>query len=251
MQHSDLVIQQFGDQAQAYLHSSVHAQGAELQALASIVRERPGAEVLDLGSGAGHVSFTVAPWARRVVAYDLSASMLDTVETAAAQRSLENITTREGAAEQLPFADNSFDFVFSRYSAHHWADPSCALWEVSRVLRPAGQAVFVDVVSPGVAVLDTHLQAVEVLRDTSHVRDYSVAEWLGMVTGAGLSPTEHRMQRLRLEFDAWTERMRTPAVFRQAIRLLQNEVGEEVRRYLDIADDGSFTTDVLVLHTTK
>ena len=251
MQHSDLVIQQFGDQAQAYLHSDVHARGAELQVLADLVRARPGAEVLDLGSGAGHVSFAVAPWARRVVAYDLAEAMLATVQAAAAQRGLENITTREGAAEQLPFADGSFDFVFSRYSAHHWADMSCALREVTRVLRPSGQAVFVDVVSPGVAVLDTHLQAVEVLRDTSHVRDYSVTEWLGMVTGAGLLPTEHRLQRLRLVFEAWTERMRTPSIRRQAIRLLQNEVGEQVRRYFDIADDGSFTTDVLVLHAKK
>lgn len=38
MQHSDLVIQPFGDQAQAYLHSDVHARGAELQVLADLVR---------------------------------------------------------------------------------------------------------------------------------------------------------------------------------------------------------------------
>lgn len=251
MQHSDLVIRQFGSQAQAYLASEVHAQGAELQALAEIVRARPGSEVLDLGSGAGHVSFSIAAWAKRIVAYDLSDSMLNTVETTAGQRGLSNITIRQGAAERLPFADCSFDFVFSRYSAHHWADPSAALREVYRVLRPAGQAVFVDVVSPGVAVLDTHLQAVEVLRDTSHVRDYSIAEWLGMVVAAGLSPTEHRLQRLRLEFDTWTERMRTRGVFCEAIRALQNAVSEEVRHYFEIDDTGSFTTDVVVLHATK
>jgi len=51
------------------------------------------------------------------------------------------------------------------------------LREARRVLKPGGRAVFMDAISPGPALLDTYLQAVELLRDPSHLRDYSLAEW--------------------------------------------------------------------------
>ncbi|WP_137817964.1 class I SAM-dependent methyltransferase [Pseudomonas sp. 2FG] len=245
--HEQVVQRQFGEQANAYLSSQVHAQGVEFALLQAEVEGRADARVLDLGCGAGHVSFQVAPLVGEVVAYDLSAQMLEVVAATAEQRGLGNVRTERGAAEKLPFADGEFDFVFSRYSAHHWSDLGLALREVRRVLKPGGVAAFIDVMSPGSPLLDTHLQTVEVLRDTSHVRDYSAAEWLQQVGEAGLYTRSHTRQRLRLEFGSWVERMRTPEVFRAAIRALQAAVGEEVREYFEITDDGSFSTDVLVL----
>jgi ubiquinone/menaquinone biosynthesis C-methylase UbiE len=245
--HMQVVQRQFGEQASAYLSSEVHAQGVEFALLQAELDGHGDARVLDLGCGAGHVSFLVAPLVAEVVAYDLSQQMLDVVISAAAQRGLDNVSSERGAAEQLPFADGSFDFVFSRYSAHHWSDLGLALREVRRVLKPGGVACFIDVASPGSPLLDTYLQTVEVLRDTSHVRDYSAAEWLQQVSEAGLYPRSYARQRLRLEFASWVERMRTPEVFREAILALQQAVGAEVREYFEVAADGSFSTDVLVL----
>ena len=245
--HEQVVQRQFGEQASAYLSSTVHAQGSEFALLQAAVAGRPDARVLDLGCGAGHVSFQVAPLVAHVVAYDLSAQMLAVVADSARQRGLGNIRGELGAAERLPFADASFDFVFSRYSAHHWSDLGLALREARRVLKPGGVAAFIDVAAPGLPLLDTHLQTVEVLRDTSHVRDYSAAEWLAQLGGAGLQVTAHSRQRLRLEFSSWVERMRTPEVFVSAIRALQDSVGQEVREYFEIDGTGSFSTDVLVL----
>lgn len=245
--HSQVVQTQFGEQASAYLSSAVHAQGVEFALLQAEVAQRGDARVLDLGCGAGHVSFHVAPLVREVVAYDLSPQMLDVVASAAAERNLGNISTRHGAAERLPFADGEFDFVFSRYSAHHWSDLGQALREVRRVLKPGGVAAFIDVLSPGSPLFDTYLQSVEVLRDTSHVRDYSAGEWLRQVSEAGLHTRSTARQRLRLEYSSWVERMRTPQVMRAAIRELQQAMGNEVREYFEIEADGSFSTDVLVL----
>ncbi|QEY62255.1 methyltransferase domain-containing protein [Metapseudomonas lalkuanensis] len=245
--HEQVVQRQFGEQAAAYLSSAVHAQGVEFALLQAEVAGRGDARVLDLGCGAGHVAFQVAPLVGEVIAYDLSAQMLEVVAGAASQRGLGNVVTQQGMAEALPFADASFEFVFSRYSAHHWSDLGVALREVRRVLKPGGVAAFIDVASPGRPLLDTHLQTVEVLRDTSHVRNYSPAEWLRQVAEAGLQTRSHTRQRLRLEFASWVERMRTPAVFREAILALQASVGDEVREYFEIAADGSFSTDVLVL----
>ncbi len=245
--HTDVVQRQFGEQASAYLSSAVHAQGREFALLQAEVQGQRQARVLDLGCGAGHVSFNVAAAVGEVVAYDLSQQMLDVVQAAARERGLDNIRTVCGPAERLPFAEAEFDFVFSRYSAHHWSDLGLALREVRRVLKPGGVAAFIDVMSPGSPLLDTYLQTVEVLRDTSHVRDYSAAEWLQQVSEAGLFARSHTRQRLHLEFASWVTRMRTPEALRVAIRELQQAMGREVRDYFEIEQDGSFSTDVLVL----
>jgi len=247
--HEALVGGQFGARAAAYLGSAVHAQGADLQALAALVTE-PAARVLDLGCGAGHVCFHVAPHAGTVVAYDLSPEMLQVVAQAATDRGLGNVTTQQGVAEHLPFADASFDYVFSRFSAHHWRDLDAGLREVARVLKAGGTAAFVDSCSPGLPLLDTYLQAVEVLRDPSHVRSYSRTDWVAAITRAGLVAGAASQHRLRMQFDVWTERMNTPKVQSDAIRALQKAMSETVTRYYDIGDDGSFDLDVLVIQAT-
>ncbi|WP_110655000.1 class I SAM-dependent methyltransferase [Salinicola halimionae] len=249
--HSAVVERQFGGQAAAYLASQVHAQGEEFAQLRQRVGGIDAARVLDLGCGAGHVSFQIADLAAEVVAYDLSPRMLDVVGESARDRGFGNIRTVQGVAESLPFADSTFDAVFSRFSAHHWRDVGLALREVRRVLKPGGVAAFIDVAASEQPLFDSFLQTVEMLRDTSHVRDYAPSEWAQMVGEAGLVMTANSRQRLRLDFETWIARMRTPDVMRDAIRQLQHDVGQEVRAAFDISDDGSFTTDMLVLWATK
>ncbi|MCW3709647.1 class I SAM-dependent methyltransferase, partial [Burkholderia cenocepacia] len=121
------------------------ASGADLQTLADAVSATPDAAVLDLGCGAGDASFAVAPHVRDVVAYDLAAPMLATVEAAARERGLANVRTQQGPAERLPCDTATFDWVVSRMSAHHWHDMHAALAEVRRVLNPGGRVLMIDI----------------------------------------------------------------------------------------------------------
>ncbi|MBV9750203.1 MAG: class I SAM-dependent methyltransferase [Acetobacteraceae bacterium] len=249
--HEALVDGQFGARAAAYLGSAVHARGADLDMLASLAQGRSQTRVLDLGCGAGHVSFAVASHVGEVVAYDLSAEMLDTVSRSAAERGLGNVRTERGVAEEMPFEDASFDLVLSRYSAHHWRDLDAGLREAVRTLKPGGIAGFVDAVSPGSPLLDTHLQAVELLRDPSHVRDYARTEWEAAISRAGLIPGAVAPFRVRLEFATWTERMGTPTIQVKAIRALQSAASAGVARHFDIGPDGSFDLDVALFQASK
>ncbi|EPL6454606.1 MULTISPECIES: class I SAM-dependent methyltransferase [Providencia] len=244
--HHQAVYQQFDEQANAYLTSTVHAQGEDLLALQQRLQGCQGEDILDLGCGAGHASFCAAPWVKSVTAYDLSDSMLNVVAKSAQERQLTNITTSKGTAEQLPFADNHFDRVISRYSAHHWHDVEKALREVHRVLKVGGKGIFIDVVSPGHPLLDIYLQTVEVLRDTSHIRDYSAGEWSGMFNNAGLFVSGVQSFRLPLEFTSWVERMRTPKPLVEAIRQFQNTLSDEAKQHFAVQADGSFTSDVML-----
>lgn len=241
--HHQLVVSQFGSRAAAYLTSAVHAQGEDLDAIEASVQGASDARVLDLGCGGGHVSFRVAPHVARVVAYDLSRSMLETVATAATDRELLNVETVCGPAERLPFDDASFDFVVTRFSAHHWHDFERSLKEARRVLKPDGRATFIDVVASESALLDTFIQSIELLRDPSHVRDYAPSLWKRRLAEAGFAITRTTMRRLRIEFAAWIERMKTPRLHVDAIRSLYTYASDDVVRYFEIEPDGSFTFD--------
>lgn len=87
--HHDHVEKQFSSQASEYLTSTVHASGRDLQRLAVCLADYPDASVLDMGCGAGHASFVAAQNVSTVVAYDLSAQMLDVVAQAAEVRQLK------------------------------------------------------------------------------------------------------------------------------------------------------------------
>ena len=241
--HSEAVQDQFDPQARAYLTSPVHAAGPDLQAACELAaRSLPAdAAVLDVGTGAGHLSFALAPLARRVVALDPSAGMLATVRRAAAERGLLQIETCEAAAAALPFAAASFDLVCTRYSAHHWFDIPRALAEMRRVVKPAGLLLLIDLLGDDHPLVDTHLQSIELLRDTSHVRDRSVAEWHRLLRAAGFTDLEQRTWMTRLEFGAWVQRMGTPEALVAAIRMLQTGAPAEVQRALNLEGDGSFT----------
>lgn len=246
-----LVERQFGERADVYLTSAVHAAGEDLTAIAAMVRGQAGARVLDLGCGAGHVSFAAAPHVASVTACDLSQSMLDVVARAAPERGLTSISVRRSAAEHLPFATAEFDYVFSRYSAHHWQDFRRGIAEAARVLKPGGRAAFVDVIAADSPLLDTFLQTVELLRDTSHVRDYARWEWESALADAGLTIQAATARRLRLDFADWVARMRTPEVHVQAIRSVQQAMADDVRRHFAIEPDGSFLLDTLMLEAIR
>ena len=245
--HDAIVETQFGPRANDYVRSAVHAQGEDLDALEAIVRDRAPSRALDLGSGGGHVAYRLAPHAGSVTASDLSTEMMAVVAATARAKQLANVETRAAPAERLPFEDAAFDFLGCRFSAHHWRDFNAGLREARRVLAQGSTAVFIDAVSPGPAALDTHLQAIELLRDVSHVRDYSASEWIAALTGAGFAVTATRTWRLRMEFASWIARMRTPDGKRDTIRALQEEASEAVRSHYEIEPDGSFMLDTLLL----
>jgi len=245
--HQANVTSQFGPRAEAYVTSAVHAAGDDLDALGDIARAAAPRMALDLGSGGGHVAYRLAPHAARVVASDLSDEMMAAVAATARAKGLANIATRTAAAEQLPFDDGAFDFLGCRFSAHHWHDFEAGLRQARRVLAAGSTAVFIDAVAPGKPLLDTHLQAVELLRDTSHVRDYSAAEWLAALGRAGFVLRATSSWRLRMDFPVWIARMRTPQLHAEAIRALQLAASAEVAAHFAIEPDGSFLLDTLLM----
>ncbi len=248
--HASKVGKQFGTVAEAYLSSTVHSQGADLEAITSKLRGQAGARVLDLGCGAGHLTFAAAPHVEAVVAYDLSAEMIDIVSNEARRRDLCNVSTKQGQAENLPFEDGGLDWVCTRYSAHHWTDIRTALREARRVLKRGGGLIVIDTCASTNPLLDTHLQTIELLRDGSHVRNYTPTEWKSMLMEAGFLIGAESAWKLPIDFNAWVGRMKTPAVYVDAIRSLLHNAPREVVDYFQVAEDGSFVQDSILLEAS-
>ncbi len=241
--HLDAVNARFDPRAQAYLSSAVHAAGPDLQCARELLAgldTRP-ARALDLGTGAGHLAYAMAEFAQSVIAFDASEPMLEVVRRTAAERGLRGLQTQAGDVHGLPFADSSFDLVATRYSAHHWMNLDKAMAELRRVLRPGGHLLVIDLEGPEQALVDTHLQCIELLRDTSHVRNRSRTQWRALLQGIGVELLHEQRWPTRLQFDAWVQRMRTPETMVQAIRALMQGAPREVREALQVEPDGSFT----------
>ncbi len=231
------VQNQFGKVAANYRTSSVHASGEDLQWMVQTAQLAGTERVLDAACGAGHTAVTFAPHVREVVALDFTPAMLEQVEQLAAERQLTNISTRSGDVEKLPFEAHSFDLVVTRYAAHHWPNPLTALQEIARVLKPGGQFLLDDTVAPAEPLHDTFMQAVELLRDPSHVRDHSIQQWQSMMTEAGFKSSVVRTWDIPLNFESWVERIATPAANVAMLRTLFACAPAEVQNAFKIQPD--------------
>ena len=213
------VQKQFGAVAAHYVSSAVHARGPDLPVLIEAAGLRGDERVLDLGTAVGHTAFAFAPHVARVTGVDVTDEMLAQARRLAVERGIGNVTFARADVADLPFERASFDLVTSRYSAHHYANPGQVAWEVARVLRPGGRFVLADTVAPDDPALDTFINAVELLRDRSHVRDHTVGQWRAMLATAGLSSEVFHGWDVELEFEEWVTRMQTPPA---AVALLRS-----------------------------
>jgi len=105
-----------------------------------------GQNVLDVGGGSGEPSLTISRIVgpKGSVTYtDPVAGMVETARAEASRRSLANIHFRQCSADDLPFADRTFDVAVGRLSAMFFVDPATAVREALRVIREDGYVSFV------------------------------------------------------------------------------------------------------------
>lgn len=219
---ASLVQQKFGAAAADYAASTVHARGESLARLVELVGPKAGWRVLDVATGAGHTALALAPHVAHVIASDITGEMLAEAAKLAAKRGLNNVETARADAAALPFPDRSFDLVTCRLAAHHFPDPAAFVAAAWRVLKPGGVFAIVDNIGPDAGILPgaapdevdktaADYNAYEKLRDPSHGRCLSLAEWSSLLQGAGFVGIRAERMDQDIAFAPWIERMRCDA----------------------------------------
>jgi ubiquinone/menaquinone biosynthesis C-methylase UbiE len=196
----------WSQRAEAFRESPTHREGPDLDLLVEWCEPGHDVKVLDVATGGGHVARRVREEGCTVVTVDPAPGMKPDVVA---------------PAEELPFADGSFDVVTCRIAAHHFQDVRKAVAEMGRV---SGRLLVIeDNVFRG-----EHVEEAERLRDPSHVRCYSEDEWREMVSQAGFEVEQLEHFPRRQSFDAWLARVDTPPEAAAQIReLLAGEIDEE------------------------
>ena len=193
------------ERAEAYRTSGEHREGPDLDLLVEWAQGTHTA--LDVATGGGHV-------ARR-----LREAGLNVVSCDAAPGMAPDVVCR---AEDLPFADGSFDVVASRLGAHHFADVDAAVREMARVA--ADRVLVVDNVYAGEA-----WEAADRIRDPSHVRKLAEDEWRQLFEDAGLRVADVGRPTRTLHVPTWLERTGCVGADAARVRSLLGDLIEDDR----------------------
>ena len=109
-----------------------------------LIRLLPPMRIADIGAGEGTLSLLLAQRAEHVIGIDNSEKMVDYAKSVAQRSGLKNIEFRLGDLEEVPLPDASVDLALFSQSLHHALHPQKAVHEASRILKPGGRIVILD-----------------------------------------------------------------------------------------------------------
>jgi ubiquinone/menaquinone biosynthesis C-methylase UbiE len=211
MDHLKRITDEFARQAQTFEVWAEQVDADVGPRFGAALGEAARGRVIDVACGPGVVTAALAPNAASVVAFDATEQMLAKAKARCAKAGLGNVEFKSGDAENLPFADGEFDGAVTRAAIHHFADPQRAIGEMFRVLRPGGVAVLADVISSEDAEESRLHNAIERLRDPSHVRMLPASELLGAARQAGFRDLEAATWDMSRELEEWFSIVSDPA----------------------------------------
>lgn len=163
----------------------------------------PSYKVLDVAAGTGLFGRALAHAVSSVIAVDITPEMIEHGRKRSQADGIRNLEWQLGSAEALPFADESFDVVMSRYAIHHFADPDAVLREMSRVCKTGGLVVNVDMVANENPAVAAYQNAVERKIDTTHTAMLSPSQLVQVTTEAGLTMRTYLSREVAVKFDEW------------------------------------------------
>jgi len=202
--HREIILEQFTRQASPFANAPAIRNRDALNRIVTMAGATLDDTVLDVACGPGLLACAFAKVSRHVTGIDVTPAMLDQARVEQKLAGVENVTWRLADVPPLPFADRSFSIVSARFALHHLLDPLAVLREMRRVCRPGGRIAIADS-APSLAKADA-FNAMERLRDPSHVRAMPVEEMRDLLLSAGFAEPRQEFYRLEGELEDLLER---------------------------------------------
>lgn len=159
-----------------------------LEHTVSCVNPKKADTVLEVAAGTCVCGRNLAPFVQTVTCLDMTPAMLNVGKSEAEKQGLRNMDFVPGDAERLPFSDDGFDIVISRLAFHHFSNPERCFSEMTRVLKPGGKLVVIDM-EAAEETLRAAEDEIETLRDPSHIRNLSRNDFAGLFENHHLTIT--------------------------------------------------------------
>ena len=199
-----LVRERFTKTAEVFGDYAVAERVAEAELLARLVAAGPGDLAVDLASGPGTLALRFAKHVRWMCAYDLTPAILMRARQKAAQEGLlGKLGFAIGDAQTLPFADGALDLAVTSYSLHHISDPARVIREMARVVKRGGRVGLIDIIVPEDPKVRALNHRIEWIRDHSHCRSLTLAEFRELMAAAGLRITATETREHPRTFEHW------------------------------------------------
>ncbi len=199
LSHNDSIVSQFTKQAIPFAQMSQHSNRYGLELMLKLSDPKQDDMVLDIACGTGIVSGEFARIVSHVTGIDLTPAMIEQARLLQQEKQLENINWKIGDVSNLPFNDNLFSMVVTRYSFHHLLNPKKVLEEMKRVCMPGGKILVIDV-TPDVDKVDAY-NYVEKLRDSSHTRAFTFSELENLIKEVGLVNLKSEYHNLEMQLE--------------------------------------------------
>jgi len=201
-----VILDQFTKQARPFATAAAMKDKRALELL--LASTNAGAEdtVLDVACGPGIVVCAFAEIARHATGVDLVPAMIEQAHSLQRERGLKNVSWKVADVYVLPYADDSFPIVTSRYAFHDLENPRGVLSEMKRVCKPGGKVALVDVVASADPQQADRFDQMEKLRDPSHMRALSLSDMEGLFHGVGLPAPKIKYYKAELELESVLKR---------------------------------------------
>ncbi len=204
MDHLNKIREAFSEQANEFGNSTLTLAKADyLNWMVESLPLESEHTVLDVAAGTAHLSRAIAPKVNKVIAFDLTPEMLAEGEKAATEAGITNVEFQVGNAEAMPFEDDSFDLVVSRFAVHHFETPSLQLAEKARVCKPSGFVGVIDMVASEDSDLADAYNHWELVRDPSHTAALSPKDFTELIPNAGLTPVASSSKEIEVDVERW------------------------------------------------
>jgi SAM-dependent methyltransferase len=202
--HRDVILDQFTRQASPFANAPAIRNQEALRRIVAMAEAGGDDTALDVACGPGLLVCAFAKVVRHAMGIDVTPAMLEQARLEQKRTGLENVTWQLCNIPPLPFADQTFSIVTSRFALHHLLDPLAVLKEMRRVCLPGGRIVIADS-APSPEKADA-FNAMERLRDPSHVRAMPVEQLRGLFRDAGLAEPRQEFYRLEGELEDLLQR---------------------------------------------
>lgn len=222
--HLAEITREFSNQAHSINNSKIFNNDDIVQRIVSKANVKITDKVLDLACGTGIITKVLAQKSDTVFAVDITEKMISITKEMCENEGYNHVKVIKGNAEKLNFDNSFFDLIITRLSIHHFRKPEIVIREMKRILNDNGKIIIADIYSSEIPEESELHNAIEQLRDPTHVKALSIKEFNELFETNGFTINSMDMLETTREYGEWLDITNSPERYEPLYIILKNLV---------------------------